>query len=98
MQCTPRAGNNRSTKRNTRVIWEKVFELRVELRRERLVMRDDERRPITACDDIGHRKRFPRTRDTKKRLVFITFLDRGYEFLDRLRLITRRFIFGVKFK
>ena len=36
-----------------RVAREELFELRVKLRRERLVVRNDERRPVEFADDIG---------------------------------------------
>ena len=71
---------------------EELLELGVELRRERLVVRDDERRAIQFLDHVRHRERLPRAGDAEERLVTIAGLDRLQQFRDRLRLIAARFV------
>ena len=51
-----------------RVLREELAELGVELRRERLVRRHDQRRPAEARDDVGHRVGLARAGDAEQRL------------------------------
>ena len=51
-----------------RVVREELAELRIELRRQRLVGRDHDRRPPGARDDVGHRERLARARHAQQRL------------------------------
>ena len=50
------------------VVREELAELRVELRRERLVRREHERRPAGARNDVGHRVRLAGAGDAEQRL------------------------------
>ena len=52
-----------------------VGELAGELRGERLVVRDDERRPAGLLDHTGHRVRLPRPRDTEQGLGLQAFIQ-----------------------
>ena len=81
-----------------RVTWEELFELRVELRRERLVVRDDERGPIELTDDIGHGERLARAGHAEQRLVTIAGFDRLQQLRDRLALIAFRLVVRFEFK
>ena len=67
------------------VVREELFELGVELRRERLVVRDDQRRPVEFADHIGDRESLSRTGHAEKRLMPISGLDRFDQLGDRLR-------------
>ena len=51
-----------------RVVREELAELRVELRGERLVGRDHDRRAAGPRDDVGHRERLARAGDAEQRL------------------------------
>ena len=78
------------------VVGEEILELRVELRRQRLVMGDDERRPVALRDHVGHGEGLPRARDPQQRLVPVPRLDRGHQLRDRLRLIPGGFVVGLE--
>ena len=69
------------------VIREEFFELAVKLRRQRLVVSDDQRRFIQLLDDIRHRKRLARTGDTKEGLALVTFLKAFNQIGDSLGLV-----------
>jgi hypothetical protein len=73
-----------------RVLRKEAFHLAVELRGERFVVRDDERRHAQPRDRVRDREGLPRARDAEKRLEFLAGLDVGDEARDRLGLITRR--------
>ena len=75
-----------------RVARKELFELRVKLRRERFVVRDDKRRPVQLANDICGRESLSRARDPQQRLMAIPRLDRLQQLRDRLRLIAARFI------
>ncbi len=51
------------------VLGEELLELSIELRRERLVVREHERRPPRVGDDLRHRHRLARTGDATQRHV-----------------------------
>ena len=71
------------------VVWEKVLELAIELRGECLVMRENEGGASKPGDDVGHRERLARTRDTEKGLVLLLLKNSTSELVDRLGLISR---------
>ncbi len=73
-----------------RVVREELAELRVELRRERLVRRDDDRGPPRARDHVGHRERLARPRDAQQRLVRESVGQPLDELRDRLGLVAGR--------
>ena len=54
------------------IVWKELFELTKELRRERLVMRQNKRRHATLSDNICHRKGLTATRCTKQCLLALT--------------------------
>src|SRR5262249_30877693 len=81
-----------------RVVGKELLEFVVELRGERLVRRDDERRPVDACDDVRHRERLARAGDAEQDLMASAFLDPADELLDRLRLVALRLEIGHDLK
>ena len=77
-----------------RVVGEELPELVAELRGERLVVRDDQRRPLELLDHPGHRRRLARAGGAEQRLVAVACSDGGGELADRTRLVTGRAIRG----
>ena len=75
-----------------------LFELGVKLRGERLVVRNDERRPIELADDIGHRECLSRTGHAEQRLMAIARLDRLDQLRDRLPLVAPRLVVRFELK
>ena len=73
-----------------RVVREELPELLVELRSQRLVVGQDQRRPLHLLDDIGHRECLPGPRDAEQHLVLVAAHDAIDELLDSLWLITGR--------
>ena len=63
-------------------------EFRIQLGRERLVVRNDEGRSLEALNDVSHGEGFPRTGDAKEGLILVSFLDRSNQGIDCLGLIT----------
>ena len=72
-----------------RVLGEELAELVAELRRERLVVRDHERRALGLLDDPGHRRRLAGAGGAEQRLVALARADRTRDLLDRPRLVAR---------
>ena len=58
-----------------RVLGEELAELVAELGRERLVVRDHERRPLDLLDRERHRRRLARAGDAEQRLEAVAVLD-----------------------
>ena len=77
------------------VFRKKFFKFSIQLRRQRLIMRNDQRRFIQLLDHIRHRKCFTGTRNTEQCLTLISFLKSFHQLLNRLRLVTGRLIFGM---
>ena len=71
-----------------RVVREEPLELRVELRRQRLVVRDDERRPVHVRDGVGHREGLARTCHAQQRLMFRAREQTFGQLRDGRRLIS----------
>ena len=69
------------------VVREEFLELPVELRRQGLIMGDDQRRFIQLLDDIRHRESFTRTGDAKEGLTLVTFLKAFNQVSDSLGLV-----------
>src|SRR6185312_5367305 len=65
-------------------------ELVAELRGERLVVRDHERRPLDLLDDPGHRRGLAGSRGAEQRLVALAGTDAVGERRNRARLVARR--------
>ena len=80
------------------VVRKKLAELIAKLRRERLVVRDDERRAVDVFDDVRHRKRFAAARDAHEHLRTDAVKHPFRKFFYRLRLISRRLIRRYEFK
>ena len=72
------------------VVREERLELTRELRRQRLVVGDDERRLLHLLDDLGDRVRLARARRAQEDLRLLAVLDAGRELLDGLRLVAHR--------
>ena len=73
-----------------RVGREELAELVAELRRERLVVGDHERRPADLLDDPGHRRGLAGAGRAEQRLVALARREPGGERLDRRRLVAGR--------
>src|SRR5262249_48256808 len=72
------------------VLREEFAELVAELRGERLVVRDHERRLADVLDDPGHRRRLAGAGGAEQGLVALTRLESLGELLDRGRLVAGR--------
>ena len=80
------------------VVRKKLTELVAELRRERLVVRDDEGGPPHVFYDVRHRERLAAARDADEHLRADTVEHAFGQFFDRLRLVARRFVRGDEVK
>ena len=80
------------------VFGEKVLELSVQLRRERLVVTQYYRGTIEARDDVGYGECLSRTRNAHERVVPRTAPDRVQELGDSLGLVARRRVFRYEFE
>ena len=69
-----------------------LFELTVQLRRERLVVRNNQCRTVQLCDDIGHRKCLAGPGDAEKRLELFAGAETVHQLRNRLRLVAGRLI------
>ncbi len=72
------------------VVREELAHLAVELRREGLVVREDQRRPLHGADHGSHRERLARARHAEQRLLREPVRQPIDEVRDRLRLIAGR--------
>ena len=70
-----------------RVLGEELPELVAELRGERLVVRDDERRALDLLDRPRHRRRLPGPGRAEQGLKAVACADRGRDLVDRARLV-----------
>ena len=81
-----------------RAVWKEVFEFGVELRGQRLVVRDHQRRLVHVPNDIGDREGLARTGHSQQRLM----LDAGQnglgQFGNGLRLVTGGLVGRDEFK
>ena len=71
-----------------RVVREECLEFLVELRRERLVVREDQRRLAHVLDDVRHRECLAGTGDPEERLELFSVLEAVCQFFNRFRLVT----------
>ncbi len=76
------------------VLGEELPELVAELRGERLVVGDHERRALELLHDPGHRRRLPGPGRTEERLSAVPGAKRLGELRDRLRLVAGRAVGG----
>ena len=81
-----------------RILWKEVLELAIELRRQRLVVTQNDCRAVKLSDNICHRKGLTRTRHTHKGIMRHTTLNRLYELGNGFGLISRRQIFRDEFE
>src|SRR5213078_2769162 len=81
-----------------RVVGEELPELVAELRRQRLVVRDHERRLLDLLDDPGHGRGLAGSGRAQQRLVALAGPNAVREHLDRLRLVAGRRIGGRCFE
>ncbi len=81
-----------------RIVREKLFELLVELPRQRLIMDQHQRRFLDPLDHIGHREGLPGTGDPQQGLVLLSTQNPGGQLLNGLALITAGFEGGVECK
>ena len=64
-----------------------MLKFTIELRRQRLIVREDERRALEFFDDIRHRKCLTRTRDAEQYLCAFALLYTRYELTDSFGLV-----------
>src|SRR5581483_10118626 len=72
------------------VLGEEILELLIELRGERFVVAEDERRPVDLLDHLRHGEGLPRSGDAEEHLMPAAGADGFDELLDRPRLIALR--------
>ena len=73
-----------------RVVGKEAPELAIELRRERLVRREDQRGALRRLDHLRHGEGFARAGDAEQHLVAVVALHALDQFLDRGRLVALR--------
>ncbi len=78
-----------------RVLGEEALHLAIELRRQRLVGSEDERRALGALDDMRHGEGLARAGDPEQHLIALAAVDAGGELDDRLRLVARGLELGM---
>ena len=76
-----------------RVVRERTPELAVELRRQRFVRREDQRRALGRLDHLGHGEGLARAGDAEQHLVALVRRNALDQLFDRLRLVALRLIF-----
>ena len=81
-----------------RIVGKKFLEFRAELRRQRLVVRKDQRRALRAGDHVRHGERLSAAGDPKEYLRLFILLHPAHQFVDRLWLVACRRIPGMQFK
>jgi hypothetical protein len=75
---------------------EELLELPVELRRQRLVVGDDQGRPLQLGDDVGDREGLPRAGDAQEDLIVVPPLEPGDQLADGPRLVAGRLVVGLQ--
>jgi hypothetical protein len=78
-----------------RVVGEEALELAIELRRQRLVRRQDQRRALRLLDHLRHGEGLARAGDAEQHLVALLPRDALDQLGDRGRLVAGRLVFGV---
>ena len=73
-----------------RIARQKLLELAVELRRERLVVREHQRRAAVRGDHVRQRHRLPRARDAEQGLIAPALFDTPGQLLDGAGLVAGR--------
>ena len=80
------------------VVWKKFLHLPVKLRRQRLIVCNDQRRFVQLLNNICHGKCLTGTCDSKQRLELIALLEAFDQFFDCLGLVSCGLVFGMKFE
>ena len=80
------------------VFRKKLAELRAQLRSQRLVVRQDQRRPIHVGDDIRHGERLAGTGHAEQDLIAQAHVEALRQLLDGLRLVAGGLELGVQLK
>ena len=75
-----------------RVRREERLELVIELRGERLIVRQNERRPADLLDDLGHGEGLARARYAKQYLMLVAVVNASCQLFDSGYLIAARAI------
>ncbi len=78
-----------------RVVGEETLELAIELRRQRLVRRQDDGGSLRGLDHLGHGVGLARAGDAEQHLGAVVALDALDQFPDRGRLVALRLVFGL---
>ena len=73
-----------------------MLELGVELGGEGLVVGQDQRRPLEAGDDVGHREGLAGAGDAEKGLMAVPDADRIDQSLDGLGLVAPGLVLGLE--
>ena len=81
-----------------RILGKELFEFTVQLRGERLVMRDNQRRSLQLFNDIGHREGFAGTGYAEQRLKLVALTEALHQFCNRLRLVAGRCVRRMQMK
>ena len=93
------AGNNRNGDEILhRILREKLLKFPIKLRRQRLIVRQDQSRLIQLSNNIRHGKRLTRPRHPQQSLELISLLKSLHQFRNRLRLIPSWLVFRMQFK
>src|SRR5208337_2046552 len=74
------------------VVREEGLELVIELRRQRLIVRENERRAVQLFNDLGHGISLARASNPEQHLVLFTIVQSAGERFDRLTLVSLRFV------
>ncbi len=69
-----------------------MLELVIELRCQRLVVRQNQRRTVQLLNDLRDREGLPRAGHPKQHLVLLAALNSGDKLLDRAPLIPARLV------
>ena len=81
-----------------RILREKLLKFPIKLRRQRLIVRQDQSRLIQLSNNIRHGKRLTRPRHPQQSLELISLLKSLHQFRNRLRLIPSWLVFRMQFK
>ncbi len=77
---------------------EELLELVIELRGQRLVVRQDQRRPVRLLDHLGHREGLARAGNAQQHLVLLARRQPLHNLVDRPRLIAPGLVAGHELK
>ncbi len=72
------------------IVRQEALQLCVQLRREGLVRREDQRRSLRGSDDVGHREGLARAGDAQQHLPRVTASQTLHQLVDRGRLVAGR--------